>query len=311
MQVQLRQLLGRVGESRAAPVSPEVMPAPADDDLLADGDVASACLAWDACFDQGGNFVVVVEERSESPASNVEGAVAEAKRTRFEVWSVLLCQWSPVFEKMLGSDNFVESQKAEVVIKDFSARAVGIFLRFLYSGLLQGCASILVEVAAMADKYQVQPLHDLCLQTVRKALKPHLACKIFDAADCFKIEDLSLEAREQILIHPTEALKMRPALRPELLEEILDSRLLCLDDEALSRILAGWGRKQDDRLQPIIDARITRPFTGRKPGEYTENVLYTLWQRYLKAGKKGAFLWLLGGGDSGATAGVDGFGNCE
>ena len=51
------------------------------------------------------------------------------------------------------------SQKSQVVIQDFSAGAVDIFLRFLYTGRFQGSASNLLEVAALADYYQVEVLH--------------------------------------------------------------------------------------------------------------------------------------------------------
>ena len=51
------------------------------------------------------------------------------------------------------------SQKSQVVIQDFSAGAVDIFLRFLYTGRVQGSASNLLEVAALAGYYQVEVLH--------------------------------------------------------------------------------------------------------------------------------------------------------
>ena len=101
---------------------------------------------------------------------------------------------------------------------------------------------------------------------------------------------LRVKALEQILIHPAEALETRPNdLNPELLQEILDSGLLCMEDGDLLKLLRGWGKgKEGDRLQPLIDARIGA--TARKPGQHSESVLITLWQRYCNAGKKGSFL---------------------
>ena len=251
-----------------------------------DKDLSAASDVWGACFGKEGNFTVIVEESLGDASDDVE---VEDKRTEFKVWSVLLTQWSPVFEKMIGSDNYTESQKANVVIQDFSATAVGLFLRFLYSGSVDGTAGALVEVAAMADKYQVKALYTLCVRIVRKALnKPELACEVFASANQFQLDGLRMDALEQILTQPAEALKKRPALRPELLEEILDSGLLCMSDDDLKRTLQSWGKKGTDSLQPIIDARIQRA-TVRKPGVHTQNVLRTLWDRYVNAGK-GAFL---------------------
>eukprot|EP00439_Symbiodinium_sp_Y106_P033472 s5360_g4.t1 len=62
-----------------------------------------------------------------------------------------------------------------------------------------------------------------------------------------------------------------------------------MSDDDLKRTLQSWGSKGNDSLQPIIDARIQRA-TVRTPGEHTTDVLCTLWDRYVNAGKKGAFL---------------------
>ena len=237
-----------------------------------------------ACFGKDGNFTVVVLEPSGDTSDD-----ARTKRTEFRVWSSLLAQWSPVFEKMVGSENYAESQKAEVIIRDFSADAVELFLRFFYSGSVAGAIPVLAEVAAMANKYQVEALHSSCLHLVRQAMKPEAACDVLASADRFHLDDLRAEALDLIFTQPAEALKERPALRPELLEEILDSVLLCMSEDDLKKTLQSWGEKEGDCLEPIIKAKIQRA-TVRTPGVHTKNVLGTLWGRYVNAGKKGAFL---------------------
>ena len=236
-----------------------------------------------ACFGIDGNFTVIVEERSGEASDD-----ACAKRREFNVWSSLLAQWSPVFEKMVGSENYAESQKAEVIIRDFSADAVELFLRFFYSGSVAGAIPVLAEVAAMADKYQVEALHSSCLHLVRQAMKPEAACEVLASADRFHLEDLRAEALDLIFTKSAEALKERPVLRPELLGEILDSGWLCMSEDDVKKTLQNWG-KENDSLQPIIEARIQRA-TVRTSGEHTKDVLGTLWQRYVAAGKRGAFL---------------------
>ncbi|OLQ06736.1 BTB and MATH domain-containing protein 40 [Symbiodinium microadriaticum] len=215
-----------------------------------------------ACFGtSGGNFTVIVEERSADMESSIE-IEATVKRTEFKVWSFLLTRWSPVFEKMIGSDNYAESQKSQVVIQDFSASAIEIFLRFLYSGSVGGSIAALVEVAAIAEKYQVEALSPLCLHLVRKALTP--------------------EALDLVFANPEEALKERPALQAELLEEILGSGLLCIAEDALKEILRGWGTYDTERLESMINV-------GTE-SEQTSDALYALWERYRKAGRKGVFV---------------------
>ncbi|CAE7647236.1 bath-42, partial [Symbiodinium sp. CCMP2456] len=88
----------------------------------------------------------------------------------------------------------VERAEFKVVIHDFSAGAVDMFLRFLFTGSVQGSASALLEVAALADKYQVKPLHDLCMRLVREALTAVTACEVFASTDRFHMDDLRAEA---------------------------------------------------------------------------------------------------------------------
>ena len=85
-------------------------------------------------------------------------------------------------------------------------------------------------------------------------------------------------------------------LRPELLKEILDFNFLCIEDAAIVQVLRGWGIKED-LLQPLVEALEARVQAtifefqpARKPGEYSENLLFNLWSRYCKAGERGAFL---------------------
>ena len=254
-----------------------------DGGIIAGRDLSAASAALTACFGKEGNFTVAVEELSGDTSDDVEVC------TEFKVWSSLLAHWSPVLAKMVGSENYAETQKAEVIIRDFSAAAVEMFLRFLYTGSVRGSVSALLEVAALADKYQVQALHALCMRLVREALKPEVACEVFASAYRFHMDDLRCEALDLVFTKPAEALKERPALRPELLEEILSSGLLCIAEDALKRTLQGWGSKDSDRLQPIIEARIQLA-TVRTPSVHTEDVLRTLWDRYVRAGKQGAFL---------------------
>ena len=82
-------------------------------------------------------------------------------------------------------------------------------------------------------------------------------------------------------------------LRPQLLEEILDSSFLCISQSHLLHILQGWGVQrivaqpaEDDgteaQLQAIIDAQMQ--ISERKRGEYIVDVLGTLWSRHGAAG---------------------------
>ncbi|CAE7598484.1 spop [Symbiodinium natans] len=263
--------------------------------LIVRDDPASLPAVLQACFGKDGNFTIIVEEPRGEDTYSSAGPAGSVKRTEFKVWASLLAQQSPVLGALVYSDNFEESRKAQVVIRDFSAGAVERFLQFLYSGVVEGSPGMLVEVAALADKYQTKKLHSLCMQAIcGKALQPEMACEIFVSAGHFGLPDLRMEAFEQILIYPEKALKARPALSPELLEEILQSAYLCVEDKSLRALLRDWGKSGSDSLQPIIEAQIHRTHV-RNPAAFCMHVLGSLWDRYNETGKKGAFLcyWVL------------------
>ncbi|CAE7471196.1 mel-26 [Symbiodinium sp. CCMP2592] len=245
-------------------------------------DLASLSGVLAAGFGKDGNFTVVVEEGTEDMFECSNEIEASVKCTEFKVWSFVLARWSPVFEKMLGSDNYAESQQSQVVIQDFSAGAVEIFLRFLYSGRVGGSVAVLVEVAALADKYQVQALPPLCFRLVRKTLKPEEACKVFALADRLHAVEMRREALDLIFTKPKEALTKRPNLRAELLEEILGSGLLCIQNHALRKILRRWGTDTGGSLESMIHVDTE--------SEHTKDVFYKLWERYEDAGNKGVFV---------------------
>ncbi|CAE7598512.1 bath-42 [Symbiodinium natans] len=278
-----------------------------------------------ACFGHGDFTVTVLHPGGCNDGSDS----AEVKRTEFRVWSVLLSKWSPIFDKMISSPNFCEASEKQVVIGDFSADAVETFLRFLYSGTVEGSLATLVEVAAMADKYQVDELLVLCTEVLQEQLtkQPELACELFACADRFQVANLRLEALEQIWIHAREALRTRPNLSLRLLDEVLNLDLLCADTEEIRELLISWGNSkkrkastikeeeeevedETDLFQASLNKHIARlsPAWRRTP-EHSNDVLTSLWLDYEKAGKTGAFLgcWvsMILGPDSALSASDD------
>ncbi|CAE7902250.1 unnamed protein product, partial [Symbiodinium microadriaticum] len=163
------------------------------------GDVAFAAGILKDCFGRGGDFTVVVE----APEGG-DSCGSEVRRVEFKVWSQLLARWSAVFDKMINSEGFVEGQTARVVITDFSKEAVGIFLRFLYSGEVEGPLETLVELCSLADK------------------------------------DWRRLALEEIWINAEDVLKECPNISPVLLEEILAPGLICMKRKAGEEEALPW-----------------------------------------------------------------------
>ena len=258
-------------------------------------DTAHAAQVWKACFGKTGDFTVVVEEVGD----NVD------KVTKFRVWRFLLAEWSPVFSTMLKSDTYKEGQDAQITIPDFSATAVDIFLGFLYSGMVEGCPALLVEVAALADKYQIDRLHALCTTAVKESLTSTPACTVFVCADRFHVKRTRCDSLHIIRAHPYEALSSFPALNAEQVETILEPNCLCIKYPELRHLLESWASslEQSNPLRSIIES-YKQDLAAHKPCEDSDNVLATLWKHCREDRSEGSFrgYWvvpILGPGQTG------------
>ena len=244
-------------------------------------EVVEACLAdslsgmLEACFGKDGNFTIVVEEEV--------GESGVGKLTEFKVWASLLTVRSPVFQSMTTREEFEECREGQVVIRDFSANAVEAFLRFLYCGRLNASVGILMEVAALADKYQVHSLHSQCIGAIREDLTPKKACEVFALADKFREAGLRTKALELMCEYPEKALRTRPSVSPELLQRILSWCSLCLEESTLQSLLQSWGEPEPE--MPMLAVPEARP------GVFSDDVLLRrLWRSYERTGKIGSFV---------------------
>eukprot|EP00439_Symbiodinium_sp_Y106_P079822 s835_g18.t1 len=138
--------------------------------MAAEKDTACVANILKDCFGHDADFTVVVQDQVEG-----EGG-SEVKQTEFKVWSPLLTRWSPVFDRMIHSEGFMERQQARL-----------------------GSLVDLVEVSAVADKYQVTRLQELCSLAFEKGLGPENAFQLFASAVRFQlVSDLRRRAKEMI-----------------------------------------------------------------------------------------------------------------
>eukprot|EP00930_Biecheleria_cincta_P099619 TRINITY_DN91241_c0_g1_i1.p1 TRINITY_DN91241_c0_g1~~TRINITY_DN91241_c0_g1_i1.p1 ORF type:complete len:365 (-),score=75.32 TRINITY_DN91241_c0_g1_i1:255-1349(-) len=170
------------------------------------------------------------------------GDNAEGEIRRFPVLSAVLCEWSEVFAAMLQHD-MVEKSSRELQIVGYSVSAVASFLRFLHSASLEADAGVVVEVAALADKYNVSILQELCSEQMRCFMSPANACEFLAQSSQVGSQSAHEQAKEVICQHAGEALVNAFMLTPALLEEVLSSPLLCISDSQLAQIFLEWADK--------------------------------------------------------------------
>jgi len=197
------------------------------------------------CFNNDGDCIVVVNptdgreatsDNESSPTKKRKKYNDEAPATaQFRVYSKLLCSWSSVLDAILFTQ---KSDKKKVEIRDFSVAAVEAFLRFMYSGNLDGGAGVVVEVAGLADKYFVAELQELCQRSWPMQLSPETACEMLEAADRIGSSTIKDHCLEMIFSAAPEALPGAFVLSSNVLSEALTST--CISDFQLAMIMLQW-----------------------------------------------------------------------
>eukprot|EP00420_Gonyaulax_spinifera_P024925 CAMPEP_0197889626 /NCGR_PEP_ID=MMETSP1439-20131203/24436_1 /TAXON_ID=66791 /ORGANISM="Gonyaulax spinifera, Strain CCMP409" /LENGTH=435 /DNA_ID=CAMNT_0043509611 /DNA_START=83 /DNA_END=1390 /DNA_ORIENTATION=- len=187
------------------------------------------------CFNNGGDCKVIVLEKG------IDGYPESFRRAEFTVWSKLLSSWSDVFRAMFTHD-CSERQSMQVTITDFSASAVEAFLTYLHSELLYAGSANLIEIGALADKYAVQELQEVCIKRFEKELTPENACACLLVADNLNAETIKARCLELIFRSPQEALAKGFVLNEKLRDDILSSTMLCMGDNAIVLMLLEWAK---------------------------------------------------------------------
>lgn len=204
-----------------------------------------------------------------------------------------------------------EGMTKRIVIEDFTATAVEAFLHFLYSGVVEAKGHTLIEVAGMADKYNVSKLTELCSQGLETELMPDNACELLRVADRLGATNARQRCLEMVLCKPQLALPYAWKLTLPLLEEVLGSPFLSIGDTELLTILLQWNPGQlakgidvaaviqrhiqlvalsgDDYRKALSHAEGTDSATALQDmwrkcqrGQHTTDVFKTLWQMYEK-----------------------------
>lgn len=82
---------------------------------------------------------------------------------------LILCASSDVFEVMLMSPQWIESQENRIILKETAqcASIFGEFLRYFYTGHIRVSNGIVLPILSLADKYNVKDLILLCLDYMR------------------------------------------------------------------------------------------------------------------------------------------------
>ena len=107
----------------------------------------------------------------------------------FKAHKVVLAASSPVFAAMF-KEGTKEHQDNNVNIEDIDSDVFDVFLRFLYSGQVDQLAEIYLDLFAAADKYDVQPLREICIHHMATNISVDNAVDVLALAERHSVEPI-------------------------------------------------------------------------------------------------------------------------
>ncbi|XP_017460840.1 PREDICTED: protein roadkill-like, partial [Rhagoletis zephyria] len=109
-----------------------------------------------------------------------------------------------VFAAMFTNEGFLEATQKKLEIPDIPGEVMAVLLEYIYGGEIANVGPVVSELLEAADKYDIQPLIQICVSHMHKSICPQSAAKIFYIADLYRIEPLKSQAIEYICQHAAE-----------------------------------------------------------------------------------------------------------
>ena len=107
----------------------------------------------------------------------------------FKAHKLILAAASPVFEAMFKKDT-KEHLDSCVNIEDMDSDVFEVFLHFIYTNQVDELDEMYLDLLAVADKYDVQPLREICIQHMAKNISLDNAVEVLALAERHSIESI-------------------------------------------------------------------------------------------------------------------------
>jgi len=150
--------------------------------------------------------------------------VVKVESECFSVHKVVLAERSSVFDAMFCHQNFTENREGEILITDATPAVIKDFLLFMYTGKCSGLDKHALDLAGVADKYNVQDLKILCERYLVFNFSPSNVVDCLIYADMHSAPQMKADALDYIRGHILEV-KWRkvPSLSSDLALDVLDA----------------------------------------------------------------------------------------
>ena len=132
----------------------------------------------------------------------------KVKEKELKAHKVILAAMSPVFEAMF-QEGYKEHEDNYVNIEDMDSDVFEVFLRYLYSGQVDKLEEMFTVLLADADKYDVQPLREICIQHMPKNISVDNAVDVLALADRHSVESVKSLALQFIKFNFADFVKTK------------------------------------------------------------------------------------------------------
>lgn len=161
------------------------------------------------------DFEIIVKSKVDS--KNVE-------LKEFRVHKIVLATRSSVFMAMF-ENKMQEHQLNQVIIEDFSAESVEEFLKFLYTGEIPDQKNAM-ELFALASKYDVAQLKQICNDNILKNLDESNALEVLNLGNLYSSDGIIQKSFEKIVkAFPEIAFPDLLKKYPESVKEIINEKV--------------------------------------------------------------------------------------
>lgn len=120
--------------------------------------------------------------------------IVKTKGKDFKVHKVFLGARSSVFRAMFNHTNMTENVTNEMTIEEFESGVVEEFLQFFYTAKLPTSDEHLMDLFAMASKYQIQELKVFCERKILLNINDENAVDVLSMANLYENEILKTES---------------------------------------------------------------------------------------------------------------------
>ncbi|OXU28888.1 hypothetical protein TSAR_009577 [Trichomalopsis sarcophagae] len=116
----------------------------------------------------------------------------------FRIHSAILAARSVVFKAIMLRLDLREKRDRIVRIEDADGTVLAETLRYIYSGKVENLKEIKTPLMAVARKYMLDGLMDMCVQAMKEDINVDNAVESFTLADLYQIQDLKNCAKDFI-----------------------------------------------------------------------------------------------------------------